>query len=63
MEKILHIENIVMSHNTKYYVKCLKRNKVNSSDIKGLWKKKKYSEKIYCVETLTDTATANFGEI
>ena len=28
MEKILHIENIVMSHNTKYYVKCLKRNKL-----------------------------------
>ena len=34
--KSLLIESIAMSHNAKYYVKCLKRNKVHSSDIKGL---------------------------
>ena len=28
----------------KYYVKSLKRNKLKSSDIRGLWEKKKYSE-------------------
>ena len=61
MEKVLLIESIAMSHNAKYYVKCLKRNKVHSSDIKGLWTKKKYSEKIYGIDTLTDTATVNFG--
>ena len=33
-----------MSHNAKYYVKSFKRNKVKLSDIRGLWKKKKYSE-------------------
>ena len=33
-----------MSHNRKYYVKSLKRNKATSSDIRELWKKKKYSE-------------------
>ena len=33
-----------MSHNRKYYVKPLKRNKATSSDIRELWKKKKYSE-------------------
>ena len=41
MEKILLVEKIVMTHNTKYYVKSLKRNKVKSSDNGGLWKKKK----------------------
>ena len=61
MEKVLLIESIAMSHNAKYYVKCLKRNKVHSSDIKGLWTKKKYSEKVYGIDTLTDTATVNFG--
>ena len=33
-----------MSHNPKYHVKYLKRNKVKLSDIRELWKKKKYSE-------------------
>ena len=33
-----------MSHNPKYYVKSLKRNKVTSSDIRELCQKKKYSE-------------------
>ena len=42
-KKILLFEKIVMSHNAKY-VKLLKRNKVESSYIRGLWKKKKYSE-------------------
>ena len=44
MEKIIIYWEIVMSHNPKYYVKSLKRNKVNSFDIRELWKKKKYSE-------------------
>ena len=43
MEKILLIEKITMSRNAKYF-KSLKRIKVKSSDIRGLWKKKKYSE-------------------
>ena len=36
MEIIVFIEKIIMSHNAKYYVKSLKRNKVKSSDIRGL---------------------------
>ena len=43
MEKILLIEKITMSRNAKYF-KSLKRIKVKSSDIRGLGKKKKYSE-------------------
>ena len=43
MEKIIYGE-IIMSHSLKYYVKYLKRNEVKSSDIRELWKKKKYSE-------------------
>ena len=58
-----------MSHNAKYYVKSLKRNKLKSSDIKELWKKKKdvveepvnTEENIDSLDTLTDTATADFG--
>ena len=34
---------------------------MKSPDIRGLSKKKKYSEKIYSVDTLTDAATVNFG--
>ena len=33
-----------MSHIAKYYFKSLKRNKVKSSDIRGLGKKKNYPE-------------------
>ena len=33
-----------MSHNAKHYVKSLKTNKGKSSDIRELWKKKKYPE-------------------
>ena len=33
-----------MSLNPKHYVKSLKWNKEKSSDIRELWKKKKYSE-------------------
>ena len=58
-----------MSHNANYYVKSLKRNKVKSSDIRGLWKKKKddvkepvtTEENMDSVDMLTDTATADFG--
>ena len=57
IEKILFIEKIVMSHNKKYYVKSLKRNKVKSSDIRGLWKKKKIFRRKYSVDTLTHNAT------
>ena len=38
---LIFIEKIIMPHNSKYYVKSLKRNKVKLSDIRGLWKKKK----------------------
>ena len=34
----------IMSHNAKCYIKSLKRNKVKSCEISGLWKKKNYSE-------------------
>ena len=33
-----------MSHNSKYYIKSLKRNKVKSTDIRSLLKKKKTNE-------------------
>ena len=33
-----------MSHNSKYYIKSLKRNKVKSTDIRCLLKKKKTNE-------------------
>ena len=33
-----------MSHNAKYYFKSLKRNKLKSSDIRGLWNKKNLEE-------------------
>ena len=35
-EKPLYIEKIIMSRNTKYYIKSFKRNKVKLSDIRGL---------------------------
>ena len=58
-----------MSHNANYYVKSLKRYKVKSSDIRGLWKKKKddvkepvtTEENMDSVDMLTDTATVDFG--
>ena len=34
--KILFIEKIIISHNTIYYAKYLKRNEVKSSDTRGL---------------------------
>ena len=43
MEKIF-IEKIIISHNPKYHVSSLERNKAKLSDIRELWKKKKYSE-------------------
>ena len=57
-----------MSHNAKCYVKSLKRNKVKSSDIRGLWKKKKDDVKepvnteknIDSADMLTDNATVDF---
>ena len=33
-----------MAHNSKYYIKSLKRNKVKSTDIRSLLKKKKTNE-------------------
>ena len=33
-----------MSHNSKYYIKSLRRNKVKSTDIRSLLKKKKTNE-------------------
>ena len=58
-----------MSHYAKYYVKYLKRNKVKSSDFRGLWKKKKddveepvnTEENIDSIDMLTDTATVDFS--
>ena len=47
MENKLFIYKIIMSHNVKYYVKSLKRNKLKLSHIRGLWKKKNIQEKIY----------------
>ena len=44
MEKMIIYWEIIMSHNPEYYVKSLKRNKVKSSNIRELRKKKKYSE-------------------
>ena len=37
-------ELLLLSHNAKYYIKSLERNKMKLFDIRGLWKKKKYSE-------------------
>ena len=38
----MFIEKFIMSHKVKYFVKSLKRNKVKSSGIRGMWKKKKH---------------------
>ena len=38
-----------MSRNAKYYIKSFKINKVKSSDIRGLWKKKYSEEKIVSI--------------
>ena len=67
--KTLFIEKIVMSLHVNYCGKSLKRNKVRSSDIRGLWKKKKddfkepvnTEENIDTVDILVNTATVDFG--
>ena len=52
-----------MSHNPKYYVQYLKRNKVKSSDIRfqTVVKEEKIFRRKYNVSTLTDIATVDFG--
>ena len=54
-------ELLLLSHNAKYYIKSLERNKVKLFDIRGLWKKKKIFRRKYSVDTLTDTATVDFN--
>ena len=58
LKRLCSSQRLLVTHrkNITYW-----RNKVKSPDIRGLWKKKTYSEKIYSVDTLTDTATVNFG--
>ena len=63
------IEKTVMSLHASYYVKSLKRNKVKSSVIRDLWKKKKddfkepvnKEENIDTFDILVNTATVDFG--